>query len=184
MRLLVVDDEKVVQNSIALIIKKENLKFVEMETASTGKEAIEKTLSFHPDVVFMDINMPGLNGVDTMKSILRIYPSILFVVVTAYDVFEYAKESLKMGACDYIVKPFVPKRIVETLLQLNERITRRAVEREEILQLLWDYEVKTCFYGHIHGKGCAAAFEGWSGGTQFRLVSADHLGFRPVKICE
>lgn len=135
MRLLVVDDEKVVQNSIALIIKKENLKFVEMETASTGKEAIEKTLSFHPDVVFMDINMPGLNGVDTMKSILRIYPSILFVVVTAYDVFEYAKESLKMGACDYIVKPFVPKRIVETLLQLNERITRRAVEREEILQL-------------------------------------------------
>ena len=64
MRLLVVDDEKVVQNSIALIIKKENLKFVEMETASTGKEAIEKTISFHPDVVFMDINMPGLNGID------------------------------------------------------------------------------------------------------------------------
>ena len=83
MRLLVVDDEKVVLNSIALIIKKENLKFVEMETASTGKEAIEKTMSFHPDAIFMDINMPGLNGVDTMKSILRIYPSIMFVVVTS-----------------------------------------------------------------------------------------------------
>jgi len=135
MRLLVVDDEKVVQNSIALIIKKENLKFVEMETASTGKEAIEKTLSFHPDVVFMDINMPGLNGIDAMKSISRIYPAVLFVVVTAYDVFEYAKESLRVGACDYIVKPFVPKRIVEVLVTLNERILRRAAEREEIIQL-------------------------------------------------
>jgi len=135
MRLLVVDDEKVVQNSIALIIKKENLKFVEMETASTGKEAIEKALSFHPDVVFMDINMPGLNGIDAMKSISRLYPSILFVVVTAYDVFEYAKESLRVGACDYIVKPFVPKRIVEVLVSLNEKVMRRAAEHEEILQL-------------------------------------------------
>ena len=55
---------------------------------------------------------------------------------------------------------------------------------EEILQLLRDYGVKACYYGHIHGKGCAAAFERWSGGTQFHLISADHLGFRPVKICE
>ena len=55
---------------------------------------------------------------------------------------------------------------------------------EEILQLLREFEVKTCCYGHIHGKGCAAAFEGWSGGTQFRLISADHIGFKPVKISD
>lgn len=135
MRLLVVDDEKVVLNSIGLIIKKENLSFIEMETASTGKEAIGKAISFHPDVIFMDINMPGLNGIEAMKSISKLYPQILFVVVTAYDVFEYAKESLKMGACDYIIKPFVPKRIVEVLVSLNEKVMRLAAERDEMLQL-------------------------------------------------
>ncbi|MBQ4061356.1 MAG: response regulator [Christensenellaceae bacterium] len=135
MRLLVVDDEKVVQNSIRLIIKKENLKFVEMDTASTGKEAIEKAISFRPDVIFMDINMPGLNGIDAMKSISRLHPTVLFVIVSAYDVFEYAKESLRAGAYDYIVKPFVPARIVETLLSLNEKLESRTAEREDILHL-------------------------------------------------
>lgn len=52
----------------------------------------------------------------------------------------------------------------------------------EILQLLKSYEVKLCCYGHIHGKGCRLAFEGWLDGTQYRLVSADRVGFTPVKI--
>ncbi len=55
---------------------------------------------------------------------------------------------------------------------------------EEILQLLRDYKVKLCCYGHIHGKGCASAFEGWSGGTRFRLISADHIDFQPERIID
>ncbi|MBR1456798.1 MAG: metallophosphoesterase [Oscillospiraceae bacterium] len=53
---------------------------------------------------------------------------------------------------------------------------------EEILSLLQEHEVKLCCYGHIHGKGCLSAFNGWRGCTQFRLVSADHVGFAPVKL--
>lgn len=55
---------------------------------------------------------------------------------------------------------------------------------EEILELLREHEVRLCCYGHIHGRGCAAAFNGWSGGTEFKLVSADFVDFRPVKILE
>ena len=55
---------------------------------------------------------------------------------------------------------------------------------EEILQLLQEHRVKLCCYGHIHGKGCALAYNGWVGCTQFRLVSADHVGFMPVKLLE
>ena len=55
---------------------------------------------------------------------------------------------------------------------------------EEILQLLQEHRVKLCCYGHIHGKGCALAYNGWAGCTQFRLVSADHVGFAPVKLLE
>ena len=53
---------------------------------------------------------------------------------------------------------------------------------EEILELLRQYEVRLCCYGHIHGKGCRAAFNGWQGGTEFKLVSADFVDFKPVRI--
>ncbi|MBR0162816.1 MAG: metallophosphoesterase [Oscillospiraceae bacterium] len=53
---------------------------------------------------------------------------------------------------------------------------------EEILQLLQTYKVRRCFYGHIHGRGCALAYNGWIGCTEFRLVSADHLRFHPLRI--
>ncbi len=53
---------------------------------------------------------------------------------------------------------------------------------EEILELLKQYEVRLCCYGHIHGKGCDFAFNGWQGGTEFRLVSADFVNFTPRKL--
>lgn len=57
-------------------------------------------------------------------------------------------------------------------------------ECPEILRLLKEHEVRLCCYGHIHGKGCAAAFNGWRGGTEYKLVSADWVDFTPVKIIE
>ena len=55
---------------------------------------------------------------------------------------------------------------------------------EEILELLERYGVSLCCYGHIHGKGCFAAFNGWVGGTRFRLLSADAVDFTPVKLLD
>lgn len=55
-------------------------------------------------------------------------------------------------------------------------------ECPEILELLKAHGVRLCCYGHIHGKGCASAFRSWAGGCEFRLVSADHVDFTPVKI--
>lgn len=53
---------------------------------------------------------------------------------------------------------------------------------DEILELLQNYRVKRCYYGHIHGRGCPLAFNGWIGCTQFKLVSADHLRFEPAEV--
>lgn len=55
---------------------------------------------------------------------------------------------------------------------------------EEIIDLLKEHGVRLCCYGHIHGKGCRLALNGWQGGTEYRLVSADHLGFTPVRIAD
>ena len=53
---------------------------------------------------------------------------------------------------------------------------------QEILDLFEKYQVRLCCYGHIHGKGCLSAFNGWRGGTEFKLVSADHVDFTPIKL--
>ena len=53
---------------------------------------------------------------------------------------------------------------------------------EAILELFEQYRVRLCCYGHIHGKGCLSAFNGWRGCTEFRLVSADHVDFTPIKL--
>ena len=54
----------------------------------------------------------------------------------------------------------------------------------EITDVLKEYSVRLCCYGHIHGNGCRAAFNGWADGTEYGLVSADHLGFKPLKIAD
>lgn len=57
-------------------------------------------------------------------------------------------------------------------------------ECREILELMKQNDVRLCCYGHIHGRGCAGAFNGWRDGTEYRLVSADHLNFTPIKLLD
>jgi two-component system response regulator YesN len=134
-RLLIVDDEKIVLDSIQYAVSKEIKKGVEMRFAKTGKEAILVAREFHPDIVFMDINMPGINGIEAMKSIAEILSNVQFVIITAYDLFEYAREGVKHQVYEYIVKPFTPMKIVETLKELKVLVEQEKRDREEILNM-------------------------------------------------
>ena len=68
-----------------------------METAKTGRVVIEKAETFHPDIVFMDIHMPGINGIQAMREIRKFNNSALFYVISAYDKFDYAKDAIDLG---------------------------------------------------------------------------------------
>ena len=70
----------------------------------------------------------------------------------------------------------------EKLVFLHYPPIYQKYECPEILALLKKHKVKLCCYGHIHGKGCRLAFNGWRDGTEYRLLSADHVNFTPVKI--
>ncbi len=72
----------------------------------------------------------------------------------------------------------------EKLVFLHYPPIYKNYECPEILELLERHRVRLCCYGHIHGKGCASAFRGWRGCTEFRLLSADAVDFRPVKLME
>ena len=134
-RILLVDDEGIVLNSLEFIIEKNFSGSYEMETAKTGRGAIESAEHFRPDIVFMDIQMPGINGIDAMREIRKFSPNVIFVVLTAYDKFDYAKEAINLGVLEYINKPFGAKNITEVLAKAFKAVDSKRKKRSDDLKI-------------------------------------------------
>jgi len=97
--------------------------------ASSGKELIELVMKERPDIVLVDINMPGLNGVEAVKTCKEVLPSLQVIFITGYD--EFAVEAFNMSATDYIVKPIERARLFMALekakksLQMQKQVTNK-----------------------------------------------------------
>ena len=133
-RIMLADDEGIVLNSLSFIIEKNYEGQFEIETAKSGRSAIETAEHFRPDIIFMDIQMPGINGIEAMKEIRENLPQTIFVVLTAYDKFDYAKEAINLGVLDYLNKPFNQKNIIEVLDQAIAELDSRRERRRQDLQ--------------------------------------------------
>mgnify|MGYP005680327387 CR=1 FL=1 len=108
-RVLVVDDEESVRDAFADAL--EDLPY-KVETVSGGEEALAKVKSSPADLIFLDLKMPGMNGLETLRKIKERYPLIQVVMLTAHGTIETAVEGLKMGAFDYLLKPCEIDRLV------------------------------------------------------------------------
>ena len=125
LKLLIADDEYLVLDSIKMIVSK-NVKDVNVVgTASTGREAIENAISLKPDVVFMDIHMPGIDGMEAIRQIKKVNNDTLFVIITAYEYFDYAKEALNLGVFEYLLKPINKNKLIETLNNIKINIDNK-----------------------------------------------------------
>lgn len=83
--------------------------------AVDGRDALEKYRQLKPDVVLMDLVMPGVSGLDAMKSILDIDPRARIIMVSALGSNEMVNKAMSAGARDFVAKPFLPDRIIEAL---------------------------------------------------------------------
>lgn len=128
-KIMLVDDEGIVLDSLKYIIEKNFGANCETESAKTGRAAIELAESFRPDIVFMDIQMPGLNGIEAMKEMQSRNSAIVFIVLSAYDKFNYAKQAIDLGVLEYLMKPFNSSKIVEVV---NKAISQIDVKRQKI----------------------------------------------------
>lgn len=142
-RILLADDEGIVLDSLKMIIHKNFPEEFQIETAKTGRDVIEMAEVFRPDIAFMDIQMPGINGLDAMKEIKKQNPNVIFVVLTAYDRFEYAKESANLGVFEYMNKPFTPDGIVEVLNRVIRKINSNRKKRSDDLRIREKMETVT-----------------------------------------
>lgn len=114
-KIMLADDEGIVIDSLKFIIEKEFGDACLVEYAKTGRSVIELAEKFRPDIAIMDIQMPGINGIEAMKEIRKSNSDVLFIVVSAYDKFDYAKEAIKLGVLEYITKPMDRAKIISVL---------------------------------------------------------------------
>ncbi len=106
-KLLLIDDEADVQYSFRRIFDSPDL---ELHTASSGEEGLRKIPEVRPDLVITDIRMAGINGLETLRRIRQLDPKLPVILMTAYGTTQMAIEAMKLGAYDYLLKPFdVPK---------------------------------------------------------------------------
>jgi len=101
-RILVVDDEQVVCNMLKKFLTQ---KGYEVTTVLSGEEAIKKVKEERPHIVLLDIKMPGMNGVETLKQIREIDKEVGIVMITAVKEDEIGRTCMQLGAYDYITKP-------------------------------------------------------------------------------
>jgi len=118
-RVLVVDDEMGPRESLRMILKPR----YEIATADSGEAALKTLGTFHPDLIFMDIKMPQMDGIELLRRIKGADPSIEVVMITAYASLETVKNALTHGAFEYLIKPFSRQDLEET--------ARRALARRQ-----------------------------------------------------
>jgi two-component system response regulator AtoC len=120
-RVLVVDDEAVVRTGIARVLGKQGF---DVRVAASGEEALELMAEQPFTVVLLDIKMPGMDGVEVLKRTRGAYPKTMVIMITGYPTMDNAIECLKLGAVDYLVKPFRVDDLEALLLKALEQVSQ------------------------------------------------------------
>ncbi|WP_113674850.1 response regulator [Vallitalea guaymasensis] len=121
-KIMIVDDEPIEREAFALVIKNNITDLILAGKASNGFEAIELSTKIKPDIIVMDIKMPGLTGLDAIKEIKKKLPFVKFLILSSYNEFEYAQQALKLGAEDFIVKPAKINVLVDSIKNIINKL--------------------------------------------------------------
>jgi DNA-binding NtrC family response regulator len=135
-----VDDEQVAREGIALALKKR----YQIKTFASGEELVEAVLSSTPDMILLDIGLPGMTGVEVLGKIKEMYPEIIVIMITAYEDIDTVVTAMKKGAYDYIVKPVQIESLLVTVKNALETIRLR-----KEIQLLHEKVLKENVPGFI-----------------------------------
>ena len=134
-RILLADDEGIMLESLKSIISSNYGNECEIHTAKTGRAVVEEAEKYPPDICFMDIQMPGLSGIQAIREIQKFNRSVVFVIITAYDKFNYAKEAVNLGVMEFLTKPVNKKVILETCSKAMDQVDSTRQKRSDDLKI-------------------------------------------------
>ena len=137
-RFMVVDDELIVRESLAAWLEKEG---AAVDRAESGEQALDLMEGNLYDIMFVDIKMPGMGGFGLLERVKKFFPTTVVVIITAYGTVEHAVEAMKLGANDFLVKPFDPEGLGLLVAKLLEH--KRLLEETQYLR----NEVSRCWAG-------------------------------------
>ncbi|WP_217591813.1 response regulator [Cohnella sp. GbtcB17] len=158
-KLLIVDDEQIERDGLQAILRR-GFPELDIAQAKNGKIAVDMAAELQPDLILMDIKMPGMNGLEAIEQISQAQPGIKFIMVTAYDTFDYARSAIKLGVKDYLLKPSKASEIIATvgkvLSQIEaERSAAETSKRQEdalrkVLPVIEADVVTQLLFDHVH----------------------------------
>jgi len=126
-RILIVDDEEIVRESLSAWLEKDGYT---LATAPDGETAIDRIHKERWSILLLDLKMPGIDGLQVLEEARKTQPDAAAVIMTAYATIDSAVAAMKIGAYDYLTKPFDPE---ELSLMIQKIVTQQALVRENVL---------------------------------------------------
>lgn len=142
-RVMIVDDEKAIRCLLRRTINWEEMNLRVEGEAASGIEAINIIDEIRPDIIFVDIRMPFMNGIEFARFAIKRYPKLKIIILTAYEDFNYAKECIGIGVSDYLLKPIVRAEINDTLHKIIGQLDdeRNQAEPDETIDDIGGYSI-------------------------------------------
>ena len=117
-RVLIAEDEEIARRALRLVCEKSGCPVEVVFEAATGRQVIEALGKLKPDIILMDVVLPGVDGLTATRYAHQLYPATKVAILSAYDKFEYAQEALRAGAVDYLLKPVRSEQLIALLKKL------------------------------------------------------------------
>jgi len=135
LRIVIIDDEERIRSLIKRLIADYHEDFEVIGEASDGIQGFKTCMELFPDVVLADIRMPGMDGIELMNKLKEENEKIQFIIISGYDEFSYAQQSIQVGAIDYILKPVKRDLLYKALVKTRSRLEEIVKEKKRFLRL-------------------------------------------------
>ncbi|GAC90080.1 DNA-binding response regulator [Anoxybacillus flavithermus NBRC 109594] len=132
-KLLIADDEPLEREGLQLMIERAFPHMFTIFHAEHGRSAIQQVEQHRPHIIFMDMKMPGIQGLEAIAEIRKMDAQAKIVILTAYDYFTYAKEAISFGVSEYVLKPAKKQQMIDLLQKLLQQIAEEQAMREQQL---------------------------------------------------
>lgn len=136
LKMLIVDDEKIIREGIRDIVNWTEYGIEIAGIAANGIEAISIYEKYLPQIVITDVKMPKMDGLELTRYLSEKKTNVKVIILSGYEEFSYAQEALKLGAEDYLLKPVVPDKLIERVMQLRETCEFEQKKRDDEDKLL------------------------------------------------